>query len=110
MLQLYCANLISIFVCLQISKWKTLSKDAFDSTGDELNELLKRGMLTIIFSVPPYACLCNRNLIDIKKFSAVRKAKFFLHPDKLPKDVTENQALVFRTIWDAIQEQEALIN
>ena len=38
---------------------------------------------------------------------AVRKAKFFLHPDKLPKDLTENPTLLFKTIWNAIQEQEA---
>ena len=63
------------------SKWKVFSEEAFSgSSGDELNELLKR---------------------------AVRKAKFFLHPDKLPKALTESQTVLFKTMWDAIQEKEA---
>lgn len=62
------------------SKWKVFSAEAFSSTdSDELGELLKR---------------------------AVRKTKFFLHPDKLPKDLTDNQTLLLKTIWDVIQEQE----
>ena len=63
------------------AKWKTLDSGAFDDVSDdELNELLKR---------------------------AVRKAKFFLHPDKLPKDLTDNQTLLFKTIWDVLQDREA---
>ena len=64
------------------AKWKTLDSGAFDDVDgdDELNELLKR---------------------------AVRKAKFFLHPDKLPKDLTDNQTLLFKTIWDVLQDREA---
>jgi len=31
---------------------------------------------------------------------AVRKIKFFLHPDKLPKDLTEGQAFLCKTLWD----------
>jgi hypothetical protein len=62
------------------SKWKVFSEEAFSgSSGDELDELLKR---------------------------AVRKTKFFLHPDKLPNDLTESQTLLFKTMWDVIQEQE----
>jgi hypothetical protein len=62
------------------SKWKVFSKEAFiGRSGDELAELLKR---------------------------AVRKTKFFLHPDKLPNDLTESQTLLFKAIWDVIQEQE----
>mmetsp|Transcript_43250 Transcript_43250/g.90883 ORF Transcript_43250/g.90883 Transcript_43250/m.90883 type:complete len:177 (+) Transcript_43250:1052-1582(+) len=62
-------------------KWKTFDKEAFeDESGDELKELLKR---------------------------AVRKAKFFLHPDKLPNDLTENQREVFETLWNVIQDAEA---
>mmetsp|Transcript_11546 Transcript_11546/g.28447 ORF Transcript_11546/g.28447 Transcript_11546/m.28447 type:complete len:1057 (-) Transcript_11546:58-3228(-) len=60
-------------------KWKTFAKDAFANTGDDLDKLLIRALI---------------------------KAKFFLHPDKLPKDLTEDQALVFRVIWDAIQDPE----
>ena len=61
-------------------KWKVFSAEAFNtSDNDGLGELLKR---------------------------ALRKTKFFLHPDKLPKDLTDNQTLLFKTIWDVIQEQE----
>ena len=63
------------------AKWKTLDTDAFsDVSNDEKNELMKR---------------------------AVRKAKFFLHPDKLPKDLTEKQSTLFKSIWDTLQEREA---
>ena len=64
------------------SKWKEFDKEAFTESGDELKDLLKR---------------------------AVRKTKFFLHPDKLPKDLTESQALLFRSVWDIIQDSEAKI-
>ncbi len=40
---------------------------------------------------------------------ASKKAKLFLHPDKLPKDLTENQTLLFKTIWDDLQAKEALV-
>jgi len=65
------------------AKWKEIDKEAFaDEKGDDLKELLKR---------------------------ATRKAKFFLHPDKLPKDLTENQTLLLKTIWDVLQDREAAI-
>lgn len=64
------------------SKWKMFDEEAFaDETGDQLKELLKR---------------------------AVRKAKFFLHPDKLPNDLTENQTLLFNTLWYVIKDREAV--
>eukprot|EP00580_Thalassiosira_gravida_P005917 CAMPEP_0201652776 /NCGR_PEP_ID=MMETSP0493-20130528/44653_1 /ASSEMBLY_ACC=CAM_ASM_000838 /TAXON_ID=420259 /ORGANISM="Thalassiosira gravida, Strain GMp14c1" /LENGTH=305 /DNA_ID=CAMNT_0048129301 /DNA_START=115 /DNA_END=1032 /DNA_ORIENTATION=- len=51
------------------AKWKTLDRECFtDVSGDELKPMLQR---------------------------ALRKAKFFLHPDKLPKDLTEDQSLLF---------------
>ena len=62
-------------------KWKAFSEDAFiGESGDELNALLKR---------------------------ACRKSKLFLHPDKLPSDLTPNQDTLFRAMWDTIQELEA---
>ena len=62
-------------------KWKEFSADAFlGETAEDLKNLLKR---------------------------AARKAKFFLHPDKLPSDLTENQTILFKSIWDIIQESEA---
>lgn len=41
---------------------------------------------------------------DCTFHAAVRKMKFFLHPDKLPHDLTEQQALLCRTLWDVITE------
>jgi len=35
---------------------------------------------------------------------AVRKMRFFLHPDRLPKDLNEQQKLLCRTLWDSISE------
>lgn len=65
------------------SKWKKFDKEGFsDMSEDELNPLLQRAM---------------------------RKAKFFLHPDKLPKDLTENQTILFKTIWDVITLQESVV-
>jgi hypothetical protein len=62
-------------------KWKEFSEDAFSGeSGDELKELLRR---------------------------ASRKSKLFLHPDKLPSDLTENQDLLFKSIWNVIMESEA---
>jgi len=60
-------------------KWKCMSREAFTGEGEELKALLKR---------------------------AVRRSKLFIHPDKLPNDLTEKQTLLFRTIWDVVQDQE----
>ena len=60
-------------------KWKCLSREAFTGEGEELNCLLKR---------------------------AARRSKLFLHPDRLPKDLTKSQVILFKRIWDIIQEQE----
>lgn len=35
---------------------------------------------------------------------AVRKMRFFLHPDRLPKDFNEQQTLLCRTLWDTISD------
>jgi len=39
----------------------------------------------------------------------MRKLKIFLHPDKLPKDLTQNQTQLFETLWNELQEKEALL-
>jgi hypothetical protein len=42
-------------------------------------------------------------LYDINSQSflpAVRKMKFFLHPDKLPHDFSEKQSLLCKVIWE----------
>jgi len=35
---------------------------------------------------------------------AVRKMRLFLHPDKLPKDLTELQALLCQSLWNTLSE------
>lgn len=35
---------------------------------------------------------------------AQRKAKFLLHPDKLPKDLSEKQLFVCKTMWDILAD------
>jgi hypothetical protein len=35
---------------------------------------------------------------------AVRKMRFFFHPDRLPRDLNDQQALLCRTLWDTISE------
>lgn len=62
-------------------KWKEFSKDAFiGESGDELKALLKR---------------------------ASRKSKLFMHPDKIPKDITPCQETLFTSMWEILQESEA---
>ena len=67
------------------SKVPVFSKQAFGciSGDEELNELLKRAM---------------------------RRMKFFVHPDNLPTDLTESQTVLFGAMWDVIQEHEIIIN
>jgi len=35
---------------------------------------------------------------------AFRKVKFFLHPDKLPKDFSEMQLFVCKLLWDVLAD------
>jgi hypothetical protein len=35
---------------------------------------------------------------------AVRKVRFFLHPDKLPRDLSSDQAFVARMLWDIMND------
>eukprot|EP00804_Cyclotella_cryptica_P022869 CCRYP_005075-RA/>CCRYP_005075-RA protein AED:0.02 eAED:0.02 QI:249/1/1/1/1/1/2/136/571 len=59
-------------------KWKEFSEDAFyGQSSEEKNELLRR---------------------------AARKARLFLHPDKLPQDLTENQRHLFKSIWNVLSK------
>jgi hypothetical protein len=34
----------------------------------------------------------------------MRKTKFFLHPDKLPKDLTNEQSFVCKMLWDIVAD------
>ena len=58
--------------------------------------------------MPSYSCYDGTNFL-IHTNLASKKAKHFLHPDKLPKDLTENQTQLFKTIWDELQAKEALV-
>ena len=58
--------------------------------------------------MPSYSCYDGMNLL-IHTNPASKKAKLFLHPDKLPKDLTENQTQLFKTIWNELQVKEALV-
>ena len=45
--------------------------------------------------------LTQSGCLDEKKLQkAVRKLKFFLHPDKLPRDLSEEQVFVCELLWD----------
>ena len=44
----------------------------------------------------------NNNTAVLKR--AVKKTRFFLHPDKLPQDLNDDQQLVCRQLWDAVSD------
>ena len=41
---------------------------------------------------------------DTKLKKAVRKLRFFLHPDKLPKDLDEEQSYMCKMLWDVTND------
>ena len=41
---------------------------------------------------------------ESKLKKSVRKVRFFLHPDKLPKDLTEDQSFLCKLLWDVIND------
>jgi len=46
-----------------------------------------------------------RNAPDENKLKkAVRKIRFFLHPDRLPKDLNAEQAFLCRMVWDVVND------
>ena len=78
-------------------KWKTLDESAFIGMDEEqLMDLLKRGKNQL--------AAFHHAFGETNPSIAARKAKFFLHPDKIPKDLNEDQSLLLKTIWDVIQE------
>merc|ERR1719491_570021 len=62
-------------------KWTVISAEAFSENGDELSTLLKRAM---------------------------KKVKLFLHPDKLPRDLTDDQTLLLTTMWEVLMKSEGV--
>jgi len=43
-------------------------------------------------------------LEETKLKKLVRKVRFFLHPDKLPHDLTEDQSFLCKLLWDVIND------
>ena len=49
--------------------------------------------------------MCASGALDEKKLSkAVRKLRFFLHPDKLPRDLTEEHHFMVKLLWDVTND------
>ena len=44
---------------------------------------------------------------DIKLKKVMRKLRFFLHPDKLPRDLSKEQSFMCKMLWDVISDAEA---
>ncbi len=48
--------------------------------------------------------ITNGVLEESKLKKSVRKVRFFLHPDKLPHDLTEEQSFLCKLLWDVIND------
>lgn len=44
---------------------------------------------------------------DAKLKKVMRKLRFFLHPDKLPKDLSTEQTFMCKMLWDVVSDAEA---
>jgi hypothetical protein len=44
---------------------------------------------------------------DAKLKKAMRKLQFFLHPNKLPRDLSEKQSFMCKILWDIISNTKA---
>jgi hypothetical protein len=49
-------------------------------------------------------CTASGALDDDRLKKAVRKLRFFLHPDKLPRDLTEEQLFMCKLLWDVTND------
>jgi len=43
-------------------------------------------------------------VFEEKLKKAVRQLRFFLHPDKLPKDLSEEQTFMCKMLWDVAND------
>ena len=48
----------------------------------------------------------NGSVDDQKVSKVAKKCKLFLHPDKWPQDLDDDQRLLLQSIWDVLQESE----
>ena len=46
----------------------------------------------------------NGILDEAKLKKSVRRVRFFLHPDKLPHDLSEDQSFLCKLLWDIIND------
>lgn len=46
----------------------------------------------------------NGILDEAKLKKSVRRVRFFLHPDKLPHDLSEDQGFLCKLLWDIIND------
>ena len=59
-----------------------------------------------LFSEEAFRTSKDDGLLTELRKRALRKMKHFIHPEKLPRDLTTNQSLLFGRIGKVIQEQE----
>ena len=46
----------------------------------------------------------GNSIDDDKLKKVIRKCRFFLHPDKLPNDLADDQQFMCRLLWDVIND------
>ena len=63
-------------------------------------------MLKFILHIPS-SPLRLLNFVHVTASSATKKAKLFFHPDKIPKDLTENQTHMFSNLWLELCDKES---
>jgi hypothetical protein len=49
----------------------------------------------------------SNRLDDAKLKKTMRRLRFFLHPDKLPRDLNKEQIFMCKMLWDIISDAEA---
>ena len=54
--------------------------------------------------ITPDSISNNNHPDDDKIKKAVRKVRFFLHPDKLPRDLNAEQSFMCRMLWDVTSD------
>ena len=54
--------------------------------------------------ITPDSISLNSHPDDDKIKKAVRKVRFFLHPDKLPRDLNAEQSFMCRMLWDVTSD------